>query len=116
MLRSRPVQSSQLTLPPPPQRLLILGSYGLRVRVDNPEQILMPGMYVRAVVGSGVRESGLLVPMQGIAREPKGDTSAMVVGEDGTVQVRPVKVSRAIGWPWKLSSRSTTAAFDSRGS
>ncbi|MBD9369994.1 efflux RND transporter periplasmic adaptor subunit [Xanthomonas sp. XNM01] len=76
------------------------GSYGLRVRVDNPEQILMPGMYVRAVVGSGVRNEGLLVPMQGIARDPKGDTSAMVVGEDGTVQVRPVKVSRAIGDRW----------------
>ncbi len=76
------------------------GSYGLRVRVDNPEQILMPGMYVRAVVGSGVRASGLLVPMQGIARDPKGDTSAMVVGEDGTVQVRPVKVSRTIGDRW----------------
>ena len=76
------------------------GSYALRVKVDNPEQLLMPGMYVRAQVGGGVRENGLLVPMQGIARDPKGDTTAMVVGKDNKVEVRPVKVSRAVGSAW----------------
>jgi len=76
------------------------GSYGLRVKVANPDQVLMPGMYVRAVVGSGVRENALLVPMQGIARDAKGDTSAMVVGKDNKVEVRPVKVSQALGSKW----------------
>ncbi len=76
------------------------GSYALRVKVDNPDQVLMPGMYVRAVVGSGVRENALLVPMQGIARDAKGDTTAMVVGKDSKVEVRPVKVSRALGDKW----------------
>ncbi|WP_312325490.1 multidrug efflux RND transporter periplasmic adaptor subunit SmeD [Stenotrophomonas sp.] len=76
------------------------GSYALRVKVANPDQVLMPGMYVRAQVGSGVRESALLVPMQGIARDAKGDTSAMVVGKDNKVEVRPVKVSRALGSTW----------------
>ncbi len=76
------------------------GSYALRVKVDNPDQVLMPGMYVRAVVGSGVRENALLVPMQGIARDAKGDTTAMVVGKDNKVEVRPVKVSRALADKW----------------
>ncbi|WP_282298336.1 multidrug efflux RND transporter periplasmic adaptor subunit SmeD [Stenotrophomonas sp. PS02289] len=76
------------------------GSYALRVKVENPNQVLMPGMYVRAVVGSGVRENALLVPMQGIARDAKGDTTAMVVGKDNKVEVRPVKVSRALGDKW----------------
>jgi membrane fusion protein (multidrug efflux system) len=76
------------------------GSYALRVKVANPDQVLMPGMYVRAVVGSGVRDDALLVPMQGIARDAKGDTSAMVVGKDNKVEVRPVKVSRALGSKW----------------
>ncbi|OEY99460.1 MULTISPECIES: multidrug efflux RND transporter periplasmic adaptor subunit SmeD [Stenotrophomonas] len=76
------------------------GSYALRVKVANPDQVLMPGMYVRAQVGSGVRESALLVPMQGIARDAKGETSAMVVGKDNKVEVRPVKVSRALGSKW----------------
>lgn len=76
------------------------GSYGLRVKVDNPDGVLMPGMYVRAVIGGGVRNGALLVPMQGIARDAKGDTSAMVVNKDGKVEVRPVKVSRALADKW----------------
>lgn len=76
------------------------GSFGLRVKVDNPDGTLMPGMFVRAVIGGGVRADALLVPMQGIARDPKGDTSAMVVGKDGKVEVRPVKVSRSVGDKW----------------
>jgi membrane fusion protein, multidrug efflux system len=76
------------------------GSYALRVKVANPDQVLMPGMYVRAVVGSGVRDNALLVPMQGVARDAKGDTTAMVVGQDSKVEVRPIKVSRALGDKW----------------
>ena len=80
------------------------GSFGLRVKVDNPEGVLMPGMYVRAVIGGGVRNDALLVPMQGIARDPKGDTTAMVIGKDGKVEVRPVKVSRALGDKWLVEN------------
>lgn len=80
------------------------GSYGLRVRVENPEHVLMPGMFVRAVVGSGVRPDGLLVPMQGIARDAKGNTSAMVVDDAGKVAVRQVVVSRTVGDKWLVES------------
>ncbi|WP_313321287.1 efflux RND transporter periplasmic adaptor subunit [Stenotrophomonas sp.] len=76
------------------------GSYSLRVRVENPDQVLMPGMFVRAVLGSGVRPNALLVPMQGIARDAKGSTSAMVVDAEGKVAARPVTVSRTIGDKW----------------
>ena len=76
------------------------GSYGLRVRVENPERVLMPGMYARAVLGSGVRQNAILAPMQGIARDAKGNTSAMVVDAEGKVAQRAVSVSRAIGDKW----------------
>lgn len=76
------------------------GSYALRVVVDNPEHILMPGMYVNALVGSGVRPDAILVPQQGIARDPKGNTSAMVVNDQGLVEARPVQVSRTVGDKW----------------
>jgi len=76
------------------------GSFALRVVVPNPEHILLPGMYVRAILGTGTRQAGLLVPQQGIARDPKGHTTAMVVGQDGNVEVRPVRVSEAIGDRW----------------
>ncbi|MCC7327736.1 MAG: efflux RND transporter periplasmic adaptor subunit [Burkholderiales bacterium] len=76
------------------------GSYLLRIVVPNPGNVLLPGMYVRAVVGSGVRQNALLVPQQGITRDPKGDAFAMLLGADSKVQQRPVKVSRTIGDRW----------------
>ena len=76
------------------------GSFGLRVVVPNPDNVLLPGMYVRAVIGRGVRENGVLVPQQGIARDPKGSTTAMVVGADGKAEVREVRVSQTIGDKW----------------
>lgn len=76
------------------------GSVLLRVLVPNPDNLLLPGMYVRAVVGRGVRENAILVPQQGIARDPKGGTSAMVVTGEGTVAQRSVQVSRTIGDKW----------------
>jgi len=76
------------------------GSYALRVTVPNPDNILMPGLYVRAIIGSGMRDHAILVPQQGIARDPKGNTSAMIVGKDGKVEARPVKVSRTTGDQW----------------
>jgi membrane fusion protein (multidrug efflux system) len=76
------------------------GSFALRVVVPNPDHMLLPGMYVRAVVRTGVREDAVLAPQQGILRDPRGHTNAMVVGKDGKVEVRPVRVSQAIGDRW----------------
>lgn len=80
------------------------GSYALRIEVPNPEHMLMPGMYVRAVLGVGVRADAVLVPQRGIARDPKGNTTAMVVDAQGVVEQRQVVVSRTIGDQWLVES------------
>jgi len=80
------------------------GSVRLRVVVPNPEHLLLPGMYVRAEIGRGVRDNAVLVPQQGISRDPKGNTSAMVVDPSNTVVVRPVKVGQTIGDKWLVES------------
>ena len=55
------------------------GSFPLRVVVPNPDDILLPGMYVRAVLGSGVRAGrASWCRSRGIARDPKGNATAMV--------------------------------------
>lgn len=76
------------------------GSYALRAVVPNPDHLLMPGMYVRAVISNAVLDEGLLVPQQGIARDPMGNASAMVLTEDGTVEQRAVTLRRAVGSDW----------------
>ena len=80
------------------------GTYLLRVRVPNPRNALLPGMFVRAELGSGVRPRGLLVPQPAIARDPRGNASAMVVGPDDKVEVRPVEVSRTVGDRWLVDA------------
>ncbi len=80
------------------------GSYALRVAVANPEHFLLPGMYVRAVIGSGVRPNAILVPQRGISRDPKGHATAMVVTADNMVEVRPVKVGPTLGDKWLVES------------
>lgn len=80
------------------------GSFALRVVVDNPDHVLLPGMYVRAVVGNGERRNAILAPQQGITRDPKGNATAMVVGKNGKVEVRQVKVNRTVGDKWLVDS------------
>jgi membrane fusion protein (multidrug efflux system) len=76
------------------------GGVALRIVVPNPDHILLPGMYVRALITTAVLEDGILVPQQGIARDAKGDASAMVVNGDGVVERRPVVVSDTFEGNW----------------
>jgi membrane fusion protein (multidrug efflux system) len=76
------------------------GSYLLRVVVPNPRNVLLPGAYVRAVLGTAVRENAVLAPQRAVTRDPKGNATAMVLGADDKVAARQLKVSRAIGDQW----------------
>jgi membrane fusion protein (multidrug efflux system) len=76
------------------------GSYLLRVVVPNPGNVLLPGMFVRAELGNAVREKAILVPQPAVMRDAKGQTSVMLLGADGIVQPRPIKVSRTQGDAW----------------
>ena len=76
------------------------GSFALRVVVPNPDHDLLPGMYVRAVVGTGIRKNALLVPQLGVQRDPTGGTTSRVVGADDKVAVREVRVSQTVGDKW----------------
>ena len=80
------------------------GSYTVRIVVPNPEHLLLPGMFVRAVVQEGIAEQAILVPQQGVSRNSKGESIALVVDEAGTVQQRVLALNRAIGDKWLVSS------------
>lgn len=80
------------------------GSYTVRAVVPNPDGLLLPGMFVRAKLGNGVRPDAVLVPQQGVARDPRGNASAMVVNKAGKVEVRQVVVNRAVGNQWLVDA------------
>ena len=80
------------------------GSVILRVLFPNPKGVLLPGMFVRAVVEEGVNPKALLVPQQAVSRTPKGDPVALIVDAEGKVQQRMLTLDRAIGDAWLVSS------------
>jgi membrane fusion protein (multidrug efflux system) len=80
------------------------GDFQLRAIVPNPDGLLLPGMYVRALLSEGVLSSGILAPQQGITHDPKGDATALIVGPDGKVEPRAVKVTRTVGDQWLVDS------------
>jgi len=80
------------------------GSYILRIVFPNPKRILLPGMFVRAILEEGVNEQALLVPQQGVSRDPKGNPTSLIVDAEGKVQQRMLTLDRAIGDKWLVSS------------
>ncbi len=78
------------------------GSVTLRAVVPNPDRLLMPGMYVRAVLQEAVDDDALLVPQQAVTRAPDGSASTLVVDAENKVTKRPITVGRAIGARWQV--------------
>ena len=80
------------------------GSVTLRALFPNPDGILLPGMFVQTVIKEGVNEQALLIPQQGVSRDPKGNPYALIVDGDWKAALRPLVLDRAIGNKWLLSS------------
>ena len=80
------------------------GSVILRVVFPNPECVLLPGMFVRAVTKEGIKEQAILVPQQGVARDRKGNPFALIVDADGKVGQRMLSLDRAMGDKWLVSA------------
>jgi membrane fusion protein (multidrug efflux system) len=80
------------------------GSVTLRAEFPNPEKLLLPGMYVRAVIVEGIKTNAILVPQRGVSRNSKGEPTAMVVSKNSTVEARILKTDRTVGSKWLVTS------------
>lgn len=80
------------------------GSVILRVVFPNPQGVLLPGMFVRAVVKEGVSEQAILIPQQAVSRDVKGNPITLIVDAEGKVQQRMLTLDRAIGDKWLVLS------------
>ncbi|MBO4300145.1 MAG: efflux RND transporter periplasmic adaptor subunit [Desulfovibrio sp.] len=74
----------------------------LRAVFPNPEGLLLPGMYVRAMVEEGIEEKALLVPQLAVRRNAKGQASVFVLEGDDTVNEREVEASERVGSDWLI--------------
>jgi membrane fusion protein (multidrug efflux system) len=80
------------------------GSFTLRIVVPNNQNLLLPGMFVRAIVQEGVAEGAILVPQQGVSRNPKGEPIALVVDDKSVIQYRTLALNRAVGDQWLVAA------------
>lgn len=78
-------------------------SITLRAIFPNPQSELLPGMFVRARLEEGSAADALLVPQLGVTRNTKGEPTALVVGAGDKVELRVLKIARAIGNQWLVT-------------
>ncbi|MBV7431467.1 MULTISPECIES: efflux RND transporter periplasmic adaptor subunit [unclassified Acidovorax] len=75
------------------------GQVTLRAEVPNPKGELLPGLYLRVRIEQAQASNAITLPQQAVTRTQQGDTVS-VVGEDGKVSQRPIKVSAAQNNRW----------------
>jgi membrane fusion protein, multidrug efflux system len=76
------------------------GSVTVRALFSNPQRVLLPGMFVRAVIDEGVNDQAILVPQIGITHDQKGEATALVVGADNKVVLRKLIATGIQGQDW----------------
>lgn len=79
------------------------GSVTLRAVFPNPDQLLLPGMFVRARVEEGVTDRAILVPQRAVLRTPRGEPMTFVVNAEGVIEQRVLRASRAVGNDWLVT-------------
>lgn len=80
------------------------GTVTLRARFPNPQGLLLPGMFARATFAQSVDTRAFLVPQAGVKRDPKGNTTVLVVGPDNKAIERQVTADRVVGANWVVTA------------
>ncbi|MDF2603860.1 efflux RND transporter periplasmic adaptor subunit [Sphingomonas sp. ABOLG] len=76
------------------------GTVTMRARFPNPDGLLLPGMFVRAVFAQAIEANAFLVPQQAVARDPQGNATVWVVDANNKAVQRTVQTVRADGANW----------------
>lgn len=79
------------------------GDVVLRIRVENTERQLLPGMYVRARVPQGGATEGMLVPQQSILRAGDGLARVWVIDGSGKAHQKAVQLGQLVDGHYLVS-------------
>jgi len=78
------------------------GAVRLRAIFPNPQNLLLPGLYVRATVNQGVDPHGILLPQNAVGHNQKGDPTVLVIDNKNIARLRLIKTGRAVGSDWQV--------------
>ena len=79
------------------------GSVTLRAVFPNPDDLLLPGMFVRAKVAEGVSKDAVLVTQKAVNRNPQGEGVVYTVDSENKTAPRIIRTDRAIGDQWLVA-------------
>jgi len=79
------------------------GTVTVRASFPNPQGLLLPGMFVRAVFDQAVEPRAFLVPQPALQRDFDGSAFVYVVGGDNKAQRRKVTAARTNGTNWVVT-------------
>lgn len=80
------------------------GSVTLRAAFSNPNNALLPGIYVRAELGTGTRPNSVLIPQGALFRDAEGNALVWIVGKDNKAEQRKITLGSAIDNRWLVTS------------
>lgn len=82
------------------------GSVTLRATFANPERVLLPGMFVQAIINYAVNDNAILIPQRAVLRNAKGQPTVFVIN-DNKVSQRVISTDKAVGEYWLVTSGIT---------
>lgn len=84
------------------------GTLTIKAAFENPQKLLIPGMFARVQVQGGVRRGALLIPQRAV-QQLLGKTFVTVVGEGDKAVSRPVTMGPRVGDMWIVEDGLITA-------
>jgi membrane fusion protein (multidrug efflux system) len=79
------------------------GSVALRAEFPNPKGVLLPGLFVRAVIAQGLEPAGILAPQHAVNHNEHGQATAFVVNADGKAELKILETRQAVGTNWLVT-------------
>jgi len=79
------------------------GTFTMRVQINNPNRILVPGMFVRATIDVG-SENAYLVPQRAVSRNDAGEATAYFVNTEGKAEQRVLTTARVLDNSWVVTA------------
>ncbi len=83
-----------------PQVNMQTGVVVLRMQFPNPDQLLLPGTYVKVDLQTDQIDNAFVVPQQAVSRDRQGRPTALVVNEQNVVELRQLDIVQASGNDW----------------
>ena len=80
------------------------GNITLRAVVPNPNHLLLPGAYVRAMLPLAIDENAILIPQTALTRNTRGEAVVKLVDDQGKVEERVIGVTDTNGDQWIVTS------------